>query len=90
MVILEAKTGKENDLKAALSAVIEPSIRDETCLEYRLHQDLENPCQFIFYENWTSKEDHKQHSAKGYINDLKETLSSLLVRPFQVISAQEL
>jgi len=39
-------------VKAELLKLIIPTRQEEGCLEYRLHQDSEDPSVFIFYENW--------------------------------------
>jgi quinol monooxygenase YgiN len=89
MIIVEAKPGKESNLKQALMNVIEPSRAEATCLEYRLHQDLENPAQFVLYENWQSKEAHQLQFQKSYIKTLIEQLGELLVKPYQAYFAEE-
>lgn len=90
LVILEAKPGKEKQLQAALEAVIKPSRMEAGCIEYRLHQDEENPAQFFFYENWKSKEILQQHTSQPYITDLGSKLDSLLIKPRQIIVGSEL
>jgi quinol monooxygenase YgiN len=47
IAILEAKKGKEQELKQALIEVIAPSRNELTCLEFRLHQAKNNTQQFI-------------------------------------------
>ncbi|GAM10378.1 putative monooxygenase [Geobacter sp. OR-1] len=39
-------------VQAELLKLIDPTRAEEGCIEYRLHQDNDNPSQFIFYENW--------------------------------------
>ena len=90
VVILEAKPGKDTELKQALMQVILPSRAEKSCLEYRLHQDSENPNQFILYENWESKEEHQAQFNKPYIIELGNQISELLAKPFQVYFAQEI
>lgn len=89
VVVLEAKQGKENELAAALKAVIQPSRSESTCLEYRLHKSIENPNQFVLYENWESKEKHQKQFTKPYIVELGEKLNDLLAKPYQAIFAEE-
>lgn len=89
MVILEAKAGSENELQSALEAVVKPSRSEQTCLEYRLHKSIDNPGQFILYENWISKEKHQEQFTKPYILELGSKLESLLARPYQAIFANE-
>ena len=89
VVILEAQAGKEDELKVALEAVVEPSRAEPSCLEYRLHQDQDNPAQFMLYENWVSKEKHQEQFEKSYILALGAKLGSLLAKPYQVLFAKE-
>jgi len=90
LVILEAKPGKEAELKQALMEVISPSRSETTCIEYRLHQDLNNPAQLFLYENWASKEAHEDHFKEPYIEALAGRIDSLLNKPWQLIFSEEL
>ena len=90
MAFLEAKPGKESELKQRLDDVVGPSRAENTCLEYRLHQDLNNPAQFVIYENWQSKEAHQLQFQKSYITALIEKLDGLLAKPYQAIFAEEI
>lgn len=40
-------------------AVVGPSRKEKTCLEYRLHQTLDKPSEFILYEHWENKAAHE-------------------------------
>ena len=88
--VLEAKSGKENDLKQILLSVAEKSRQEATNREYRLHQDKANPAQFVLYENWESAEKHALQFEKTYIKELVGQLENLLAKPYQVIFAEEL
>lgn len=90
VVILEAKPGNEIALKQALVKVIKPSRAEKTCLEYRLHQDHNNPAQFILYENWESKDAHQEQFKKLYIIELMNQIGDLLAKPYQAYFAKEL
>lgn len=61
LAIFEAKQGKEQVLKTLLTSLIEPTLKEEGCINYDLHQCLDNPAKFMFYENWSSKEAHAKH-----------------------------
>lgn len=39
-------------VKAELIKMVAPTRLEEGCIDYSLHQDLEDPATFIFYENW--------------------------------------
>jgi len=90
IAILSAKTGKEQELKTALQAVVGPCRAETTCLEYRLHQDLNNPQKFVFYEIWESQESHQKQFQKPYILALAESTKELLEGSYEVIFAKEI
>lgn len=90
LAILEAKPGKKVELKQALIAVVEPSRAEKTCLEYRLHQDYNNPAQFILYENWESKEAHQEQFSKPYIIELINKIGDWLAVPYQAYYSYQL
>lgn len=43
-------------VKSELEKLIAPTLAEEGCLQYDLHQDNENPAHFLFFENWESRE----------------------------------
>ncbi len=88
IVILEAKSGRENELQQALIKVIQPSRAEKTCIDYRLHQSHSNPCEFILYENWESQEAHQEQFHKPYIKELATQIDDLLTKPYQVYFAK--
>lgn len=90
IVILEAKQGKEDELQLALEAVAEPSRSEETNIEYRLHKNIDNPQQFILYENWQSKEKHMQQFEKPYIKVFSSKLEGLLAKPYEAFFGEEI
>ena len=90
MVILEALPGKEGVLEQALREVVEPSSLEPACIEYRLHKSIENPAQFMLFENWESQQKHSEQFEKPYIKDLGEKLTDILAKPYQVVLAAEI
>ena len=49
-----AKSDAIEAVKIALIKMLAPTRQEEGCIEYRLHQDNDNPAVFVFYENWKS------------------------------------
>lgn len=49
---LVVREGAVDSVKAELLKLIAPTLQEEGCIEYRLHQDNTDPTLFIFYENW--------------------------------------
>ncbi|MBT2760305.1 putative quinol monooxygenase [Paenibacillus sp. ISL-20] len=53
--ILKAIPGHENHLREELLKLIEPSRAEKGCMEYKLHQSLEEKGTFVFYESWVDE-----------------------------------
>ncbi len=60
-VSLYAKEGREDELRASLIAVVEPSRNDEGNLRYELFADQNDSRRFIFLEHWASAEAQNRH-----------------------------
>ena len=90
IVIFEAKPGNVSEVQIILTGLIAPSRAEDTCMEYRLHQDIDKPEQFIFYEKWQNRNALDAHLEMPYISDAAEKIESFLVGTFQVIFTKEL
>ncbi|GAM09440.1 putative monooxygenase [Geobacter sp. OR-1] len=64
-VTVVAKVTSRSDavdaVKAELLKLVTETTQEEGCIEYRLHQDNEDPAVFVFYENWDSLACLEQH-----------------------------
>ncbi len=58
---IKAKAGQENALASELAKLITPTLLEAGCLQYDLHRDLEDPGNFLFFENWETKEQWLAH-----------------------------
>lgn len=43
-------------VKSELGKLIAPSRADEGCVQYDMHQDNDDPAQFLFFEIWETRE----------------------------------
>ncbi|SCA63575.1 Uncharacterized protein SCG7086_AW_00160 [Chlamydiales bacterium SCGC AG-110-P3] len=89
MVILESKSGKEDELKEALVRIAECSRQEDSCIEYRLYQDTGTPSQFGLYEKWKSKELHQEQFSKPYIVEFAKQAEALLAKPYLGVFGEE-
>ena len=64
---IEAEADKIELVKSELIKLIEPTLKEEGCLQYDLHQDNENPAVFLFYENWENRELWQKHMSNDNI-----------------------
>jgi len=58
---LIAKEDSIEEVKAELLRMIAPTRQEKGCIEYRLHQDNQDPATFLFYENWENPACLEQH-----------------------------
>lgn len=63
----KARPGKEEALRIVLQALVAPTLQEEGCLSYDLHESLEDRSQFLFYENWTSRELLDKHLHSSHV-----------------------
>ena len=81
---MRAAPGKRDELRAALEALealealVEPTRRENGYVNYDLHQGIEDPDQFSFYENWESGADLDAHLDAPRLRDFAARIPGLL------------
>ena len=70
--------GKRDELRAALEALVEPTSKEQGCVNYDLHQGIEDPYRFFFYENWESDADLDAHLDAPHLRDFAARIPELL------------
>jgi quinol monooxygenase YgiN len=78
MASMKARPGKEQLLREALEALIEPTQHDEGMVAYHLHQGVEDPALFCFYEKWTNAEALDTHLQAPHLVELGTKVEDLL------------
>ncbi len=79
-----AKKGKETELKKILLGLLAPTRAEKGCLNYDLHQSLQNPCEFVFHENWTNQEVLDAHLQTRHIAEAMTAAQSFLAEPVKI------
>lgn len=87
-VILVAfpRQGKEAALHQACLAVVEQSLREPGCTEYRWHRESGDSAKVLLFASWENEEAHDLHAGQAYIKELVAKLGSedFVERPFVV------
>jgi quinol monooxygenase YgiN len=83
---MHAQPGKEGLLRQALLALVEPTRKEEGCVQYDLHETNDKPGHFVFYENWTSKELLDRHLASPHLLALGPKLPELCSQPPEILT----
>jgi len=81
---MQAKPGKEDDLRRAVLALIEPTRQEDGCVQYDLHVHSSDPSRFVSYETWTSQEHLDRHAASAHLKIFGAAAADLLVQPPRV------
>ena len=81
VAILKTKPENADELRRHLLALVEPSRKEEGCITYILHEVIDRPGVFVFYEGWESIEAHDAHIATDKLRNLKSVLGNLLIEP---------
>ena len=58
---LVVKKESIENVKSELLKLIEPTRKEDGCIEYTLHQDNDDPAVFVFYETWESLNHLQMH-----------------------------
>jgi len=66
---IKAQPDKIDLVKAELLTLITFTRSEQGCINYDLHQDNDNPAQFIFYENWETRELWQAHMANDHLKE---------------------
>ena len=74
IVKFEVKKDKIEFVKSELLKLIEPTRAEEGCVQYDLHQDIDDPSIFMFYEIWATKALWLEHDSKKHVVDFKKAL----------------
>jgi len=80
------KTSPENaaELRGHLLALVEPSRADPGCVTYILHEVIDSPGTFVFYEGWEDIAAIDAHIATEKLQRLREVCKRLLIEPEKI------
>jgi quinol monooxygenase YgiN len=69
---IEAKKDKIELVKSELLKLVAPTLKEEGCLQYDLHQDNDEPHIFLFFENWESRKLWQNHMNNDHLKAYQE------------------
>ena len=81
---VRARAGREAEVRRLLRALVAPSRAEAACLNYDLHQSADDPTEFMFYENWTSRAALDAHLEMPYLDDFDARAADLLAAPVEI------
>ena len=92
LAFFRARPGQAQALGSALSALVGPTRAETECLNYDLHQSLDDTDVWFVYENWRSREGLDVHMRAPHVQAFLKAAHDLLaadidLRRFAMISA---
>ena len=75
---MKAAPGKEDELREGLLALVEPTSLESGHVNYDLHESIEDPGRFFFYENWESGKHLDAHMQTPHLVDFAGRIGELL------------
>jgi len=81
---LKVKPGLEDRFRQEFEPVIALTRAEDGCLNYDLHQSIEDPSLFLLHENWASENILNLHLQQPYIRALGAKAEEFLVEPPEV------
>lgn len=79
--IIKIKPEHFNEVKSILDNMVIQTRKETACLQYDLHQGIDDKNVFVFYEIWENQEGLDKHNNQSYIKEfgaiVKEKLQEL-------------
>lgn len=69
IAVVKLKPEYRGEMMKVLMNMVEETRKEEACIQYDLHEDIENENIFVFYEIWNSAEGLRQHNRQAYIKE---------------------
>ena len=89
-VIIKSKSEYREELKVILENLTENSKKEMACLQYDLHQNLEDPNIFILHEVWKNKEGLDLHKEQPYFLKFDQTSELFLEEKITVYATSRI
>jgi quinol monooxygenase YgiN len=85
MIVVVGRVQTDADRRAALigvgQAVASASREEAGCISYRLYEDIERTNEFVFVEEWESRDALQQHFATEHVGEFMRAIPATIVAP---------
>lgn len=90
MARLKVKADKIEEAKAAALAIVEPSRNEPGCINYDVHQTLDDPTVFLWHETWANQKAIDEHFEMSYFKEFVATVEEFAEAPAQIILSKKI
>jgi len=87
IVLIARLKVKKNSVEAAKNAalaIIEDSRTEDGCLNYDLHQQIDDETVFIWHETWENKAAIEAHGSSEHFKSFSTEIKDLVEEPLQI------
>ncbi len=81
---IKAKSGREAQAKQELLKLLSPTRAEAGCINYDMHQSLDNQAHFLFHENWTNQGALNKHLETPHLKNFLNQADQLLAEPVEI------
>jgi quinol monooxygenase YgiN len=79
-----ALPGKEDELREATLAIVEPTRCEDGCIQFVVSEDISSPGTFFIRETWRDQKALDAHFAQPYLKELVEIHKRILAEPLKM------
>jgi quinol monooxygenase YgiN len=81
---LKVKDDKIDEARSAALKIVEPSRRETGCLNYDIHQSIEDDSVFFWHETWANKAALDEHFATPFFQEFFAVVGEVAAEPPQI------
>ncbi|WP_339756724.1 putative quinol monooxygenase [Algoriphagus aquimarinus] len=83
--IAKAKPEFTSEIKTALERMVVETTKEKACIQYDLHQGIDDANTFVFYEIWEDQAGLDLHNNQPYIQEFVAMAAAKLQEPPTII-----
>lgn len=83
--IIKIKSEHFNEVKSILDNMVKQTRKETACLQYDLHQGIDDKNVFVFYEIWENQQGLDHHNTQPYIKEFGDIVKEKLQELPQII-----
>ena len=86
----EPRPGKRDQLRAALSHVLEPTRAEAGCIRINLYESIAGPCCFYIHAEWADAATFEAHANMPHVASLAAAVDELATHSRQASRTQQI
>lgn len=87
---VKSKVSMEERVKQELLKLLAPTRSERGCINYDLHQAVNDKSLFLFHENWESEDDLKKHLESPHVKNCHKQISELIAEPIEITLCEQI